>query len=52
MVDIESRPIIDLLESREINDVIEWLKTYPNLKIISRDGSISNAHPKVVQVSD
>jgi transposase len=58
MVDIESRRIIDLLESREINDVIEWLKTYPNLKIISRDGSISyaaaisNAHPKVVQVSD
>lgn len=58
MVDIESRRIVDLLESREINDVVEWLKTYPNLKIISRDGSvsyaaaISTAHPNAVQVSD
>lgn len=58
MVDIESRRIVDLLESRETNDVIEWLKTYPNLKIISRDGSvsyaaaISTAHPNAVQVSD
>lgn len=58
MVDIESRRIIDLLESREINDVAEWLKTYPNLKVISRDGSVSyaaainKAHPNAVQVSD
>lgn len=58
MVDIESRRIIDLLESREINDVTEWLKTYTNLKVISRDGSVSyaaairKAHPNAVQVSD
>ena len=35
-----------------------WLKTYPNLKIISRDGSITyknaiyEAHPSAIQVSD
>ncbi len=46
------------MESREINDVIEWLKTYPNLKVVSRDGSvsyasaISAAHSNVMQVSD
>jgi transposase len=58
MVDIESRRIVDLLESREFSDVVEWLKTYPNLKVISRDGSVSyaaainEAHPNAVQVSD
>jgi len=58
MVDIESHRVIDLIPSRECEDVVEWLKTYPNLKIVSRDGSITyhnaitKAHPKAVQVSD
>lgn len=58
MVDIESRKIIDILESREINDVTEWLKTYPNIKVVSRDGSLSyaaairRALPEAIQVSD
>jgi DNA-binding NarL/FixJ family response regulator len=49
MVDIETRRIID---------VIEWLKTYPNIKVVSRDGSMSyanairEAHPNAIQVSD
>lgn len=47
-----------MLESRETSDVAEWLKTYPNLKVISRDGSagyaaaINEAHVDAVQVSD
>lgn len=58
MVDIETHKIIDLLESRQEDDVIEWLKTYPNLEVISRDGGIiyksasDKAHPKAIQVSD
>ena len=58
MVDMESRRVIDLLPSREIEDVVEWLKTYPNLSIVSRDGSvsyhsaISQANTAIVQVSD
>lgn len=38
--------------------VAEWLKTYPNLKVISRDGGImyksssDKAHPEAKQVSD
>lgn len=58
MVDIETHRVIDLIPSRECEDVVEWLKTYPNLKVVSRDGSITyhnaitKAHPKAVQVSD
>ncbi|TGE36691.1 ISL3 family transposase [Desulfosporosinus fructosivorans] len=58
MVDIETHRVIDLIPSRECGDVVEWLKTYPNLKVVSRDGSITyhnaitKAHPKAVQVSD
>ena len=35
MVDIDTRRIIDLLPSREIGDVAEWLSTFPNLEIVS-----------------
>ena len=58
MIDIETHKIIDMLESREEKDVEEWLKTYPNLEVISRDGGImyksasDKAHPNATQVSD
>ncbi|WP_257155359.1 transposase [Bacillus cereus] len=58
MVDIETHKIIDLIPSRDLDDVIAWLKTFPHLKIVSRDGSITfrnaiaQAHPAAIQVSD
>lgn len=58
MIDIATHRIIDLIPSRDLVDVTQWLKTYPNLILISRDGSvtykkaISNAHPQAQQVSD
>ena len=58
MIDIETRKIIDILDSREISDVVNWLKTYPNIKVVSRDGSLSyaaaikEAFPSAIQVSD
>jgi transposase len=58
MIDIETRKIIDIIASSDLEDVTECLKTYPNLKIISRDGSLTYAaaikksHPKVIQISD
>jgi transposase len=58
MVDTETRHIIDILESRETDDVARWLATYPNIQVVSRDGSqmyaaaIRKAHPNAVQVSD
>lgn len=58
MVDIHSHRIIDMIQSRELGDITEWLRTYPNLRIISRDGSItyknaiSQANPTAIQISD
>lgn len=58
MIDLESHRIIDILDSREKEPVTEWLKKYPNLEIVSRDGSqtyasaIIEAHPNAIQISD
>jgi hypothetical protein len=58
MINIETKRVVDLLESREKDDVSEWLKTYPNIQIVSRDGSssyaaaINSTHPGALQVSD
>lgn len=58
MIDINTRRVVDILESRETEAVAVWLATYPNIKIVSRDGSqqyasaIRAAHPNAIQVSD
>lgn len=58
MVNLETHRIIDIIDTRETKQVEEWLKTYPNIKVISRDGAqtyssaAKNAHPTAVQVSD
>ena len=58
MVDIDTHRIIDLLPSREVGDMAEWLSSFPNLEIVSRDGSVSynsavrQADAGIVQVSD
>ena len=58
MVDIESHQIIDLIESRDLANIVPWLQSFPNLQIFSRDGSIiyrnsiNEAHPTNLQVSD
>ena len=58
MVDVETHRVIDMIESREQDDVAKWLSTYPNILVVSRDGSaqyaaaIRQAHPDAIQVSD
>ncbi len=58
MIDIDTHRIIDLLPSREIRDVAEWLSSFPNLEIVSRDGSVSynsavkQANADIIQISD
>jgi predicted transcriptional regulator len=58
MVDMETRKIVDMIESREGCDVSRWLAGYPNISVVSRDGShtyaaaITEAHPTAMQVSD
>ena len=47
-----------MIETRDYEPVCEWLKSYPNLEVVSRDGSITfknaikAAHPAATQVSD
>ena len=58
MIDIKTHNIIDMIASRDYKDVEKWLETFPNLKVVSRDGSITynnaiaTAHPNALQVSD
>ena len=54
----DTHRIIDILPSRETDDVQKWLSTYPNLKMISRDGALTYAsagrksHPDAIQITD
>ena len=58
LVDLESRQPIDVLDSREVDDVVHWLKQHPGVEIISRDRSleykqgIDDDAPQAVQVAD
>ena len=58
MVDWETHRIIDLIPSRDTKEVGEWLKTYPNIRMIARDGASTYAsasresHPDAIQVTD
>jgi len=37
MVNLEIHKIVDIIPSRDTNDVKKWLDTFPNLKVISRE---------------
>ena len=56
--DLEHNQPIDLLPDRSVETVSAWLKKYPSLDIVSRDGSseyasaISKGAPQARQVSD
>lgn len=58
MVDLDTHRIIDIIDSRETKRVEEWLKSYPHLEIISRDGAqtyssaAKKSHPNAIQISD
>ena len=58
MVDIQTHKLVDMIESREESDVSAWLREYPGIRVVSRDGSrtyataISAAHPWSIQISD
>ena len=58
MVDLENHRIIDMIPSRDVTDVEKWLKEYPNIEVVSRDGAqiyasaVKGAHPQARQVSD
>jgi transposase len=58
LIDLETGKTVDMIESRNVDDVSEWLRDFPDIELVSRDGSlsykqaISRAHPDALQVSD
>ena len=57
IVDSQSQKVIDMIHSRTLDDVTAWLKLYPHLIIVSRDGAtlyknaIIEANPNIQHVS-
>ena len=58
LVDLESRRPVELLNSREADEVITWLKQHPDVEIVSRDRghdyakAVSEGAPKAKQIAD
>lgn len=58
MIDAETRQVIDLLPSRKQEGVSRWLKEFPSLEMVIRDGAtffrnaIQESHPSAIQVAD
>ena len=58
MINHQTKTIVDMIPSREINDLNVWLSKFINLNTISRDGSliyknaIDISLPQVKQISD
>ena len=58
MVDLDSHRIIDLIPTRNTEEVKNWPAEYPNIEVISRDvapiyaSAAKKSHPEVIQVSD
>jgi len=58
MIDIPSRRIIDIIDTRDQENVKKWLETFPALHYVSRDGSlaykraITRANENITQISD
>lgn len=58
MVDLDSHQTIDLLPSRNEDVVAAWLRKFPNLELVVRDGAkffsnaIAKANANIIQVSD
>ena len=58
IVDYETSKVVDMIPSRDTEIVAQWLKSYPEIEVVSRDGSIGYAKairealPEAMQVSD
>ena len=58
LVDQISRKIIDMIPSRDVGDIVNLLIKYPNIELLTRDGSLvyrnatELANKKIIQVGD
>jgi transposase len=43
IVDYETSRVVDMIPSRDTDSVVQWLKSYPEIEVVSRDGSIGYA---------
>lgn len=56
MIDLDSHRIIDLIPTRNTEEVNNWPAEYPNIEVISRDvaqiyaSAAKKSHPEVIQV--
>ena len=57
-IDLQTHQPLDILNTRQPEGVTKWLKTYPAIKLITRDGSktyaaaVKEASPAILQVAD
>lgn len=57
-IDLQTHKPIDVLNTREIVNVTDWLQKYPEIELITRDGSkmyaaaVTKASPAILQVGD
>jgi transposase len=57
MVDIDTRKVVDILNSRDYQQAKDWLQEYPNIELVCRVGSstyakaIKDAHSNAIQIS-
>lgn len=58
MVNQENHQVVDMIPSRNIAEVVEWLKLFENVETVTRDGSltyhsaIDSALPTAAQITD
>lgn len=59
MIDLDNGRVIDVIDSRDRDDVVAWLSQFTNLKYVSRGdcsstyaSAIRDTHPNVHQISD
>ena len=57
-IDLQTHQPLDILNTRQPEGATKWLKTYPAIKLITRDGSktyaaaVKEASPAILQVAD
>lgn len=57
-IDLKTNTPMDLLDTRNQNSVTEWLKSHPEIELITRDGSktyakaVAEASSTILQVGD
>lgn len=58
LINLENGKCVDMIETRDVEEVSKWLMTFPNIELVSGDGStaykkaITTSHPQAIQITD